>query len=48
MVQLDPLATALCDLVTLEPVTPSDIHQMRQEMRDNGTLPRDAIHPSLS
>ena len=44
MVQLDPLAAALCELVTLEPVTPSDIHQMRQEMRLNGTLPRDAMH----
>jgi predicted nucleic acid-binding protein len=44
MIQLDPLAAALCDLVNLEPVTPSDIHQMRQEMRDKGTLPRDAIH----
>jgi predicted nucleic acid-binding protein len=44
MVQLDPLATALCDVVTLEPVTAADIHQMRQEMRDRGTLPRDAIH----
>jgi predicted nucleic acid-binding protein len=44
MVQLDPLAEALCELVTLEPVTSSDIHQMRQEMRLHGTLPRDAMH----
>jgi len=44
MAQLDPLATALCDLVVLEPVMAPDIHQMRQEMRVSGTLPRDAIH----
>jgi predicted nucleic acid-binding protein len=44
MGQIDPLAAALCDLVTLEPVTATDIHQMRQEMQANGTLPRDAIH----
>lgn len=48
MVEPDPLAAALCDLVTLEPVTPADIHQMRQEMRDHGTLPRDAIHLAVA
>jgi predicted nucleic acid-binding protein len=44
MTQLDPLAASLCDLVWLEPVTAADIHQMRQEMRSSGILPRDAIH----
>ena len=44
MEQVDPFAAARCDLVTLEPVTAIDIHQMRQEMQTSGVLPRDAIH----
>jgi predicted nucleic acid-binding protein len=44
MEQVDPLAAALCDLVTLEPVTATDIRQMRHEMHTSGILPRDAIH----
>jgi predicted nucleic acid-binding protein len=44
MEQVDPLAAALCDLVTLEPVTATDIHHMRQEMQTRGMLPRDAIY----
>jgi predicted nucleic acid-binding protein len=44
MLQLDPLAAAVCDLVTLEPVTAADLNEMRQEMRASGILPRDAIH----
>jgi predicted nucleic acid-binding protein len=47
MMQLDPLATAVCNLVVLEPVTTADISEMRQEMRDHGTLPRDAIHVAV-
>jgi predicted nucleic acid-binding protein len=44
MMQLDPLASDVCNLVALEPVVAADISEMRQEMRDHGTLPRDAIH----
>ena len=44
MVDLDPLAEALGDLVALEPVMATDIYEMRQEIRVSGTLPRDAIH----
>jgi predicted nucleic acid-binding protein len=44
MEQLAPLVDALFDLVILEPVIPSDIRQMLQEMSATGILPRDAIH----
>jgi len=44
MTQLDPLMEALSELVTLEPVTATDVKQMRQEMCSTGILPRDAIH----
>ena len=47
MVQVDPLAQAIRDLVILEPVTATDMDQMREEMCASGILPRDAIHLSV-
>ena len=44
MEQIDPLLDDVSTLVILEPVTVTDITQMRQEMQAHGTLPRDAIH----
>ena len=41
---IDPLLDDMSTLVSLEPVTVTDITQMRQEMQAHGTLPRDAIH----
>lgn len=47
MVQVNPLAEAIRDLIVLEPVTATDIDQMCEEMRAYGALPRDAIHLSV-
>jgi predicted nucleic acid-binding protein len=47
MVQIKPLLEALSEMVTFEPVTLTDIHQMQQEMQATGTLPRDAIHLAI-
>jgi len=44
MVHVSPLVEALFDMVTLEPVTATDIRQMHQEMLASGILPRDAVH----
>ena len=47
MVQVDPLAEAIRELIMLEPVTAEDIDLMREEMSRSGMLPRDAIHLSV-
>ncbi|HEU5317971.1 MAG TPA: type II toxin-antitoxin system VapC family toxin [Chloroflexota bacterium] len=41
---IDPPLQAVVDVLSIEPVLPEDITEMRREMLATGTLPRDAIH----
>jgi predicted nucleic acid-binding protein len=48
MAVFDLQVEALLQLVTLEPVTPADLTEMRREMTASGMLPRDAIHLAVA
>jgi len=43
MPQIDPLVGVLEDLVLLSLVSTADLHEMRREMRNSCTLPRNSI-----